>query len=48
MLKSVNTPMQKTNNVTCWVMIMMMMDFLRYKKKAKKFLKPVLGYKNYK
>ena len=35
MLKSVNTPMQKTNNAACRVM-MMMMDFLRCKKKAKK------------
>ena len=31
MLKSVNTLIQKTDNVTCWAM--MMMDFLRCKKK---------------
>ena len=34
MLKTENTPMQKTNNVTCWVI--MMMDFLRYKKRRPK------------
>ena len=31
MLKSANILMQKKNNAACWVM-MMMMDFLRYKK----------------
>ena len=36
MLKSVNTLMQKTGNVTCWAM--MMMDFLRCKKERKKGL----------
>ena len=40
MLKSVNTPMQITNNAACWVM-MMMMDFLRCKKRRpKRFLQP--------
>ena len=34
MLKNANTPMQKNNNATCSVM--MMMDFLRYKKRRPK------------
>ena len=44
MLKNVNTPMMRTNNVACSAMIMM--DFLRCKKNAKKdFFNLPEGYK---
>ena len=41
MLKSVNTLMQKSNNAVCWAM--MMMNFLRCKKNAKRFFVTCLG-----
>ena len=45
MLRSVDIPMQKTNNAACGVM-MMMMDFLRCKKRRPKtFLETVWSYK---
>ena len=43
--KSVNISMPKTNNVTCWAM-MMMMDFSRFKKKTKKIFAICLGLQN--
>ena len=45
-LKNVNTLMQKTNNAAYWVI--MMMNFSRCKKKAKKIFVTCLGLQNYK
>ena len=46
MLKSVNTPPQKTNNAACSVIMMMMMDFSRCKKEVKNIFVTCLGLIN--